>query len=234
MQDKSESGREEKLCALQKKLGFEFKDKDLLNEALTHNSYANEQRTKSYQRLEYLGDAVLEFIISREMFFDHPECDEGQLTRMRSQVVREESLCRWAKEIGLVELIRLGNSLKKSGANDSVAGDCVEALFGAAFVDGGLPAAEKIVGIYADATPEMIEADASKDARLLLQEFFQKRGMEMPKYETIERTGPDHAPRFKVRLSIEGKILAESWGNSTKDAKNKAAEFALKMMRASF
>ena len=220
MQDKSESGREEKLCALQKKLGFEFKDKDLLNEALTHNSYANEQRTKSYQRLEYLGDAVLEFIISREMFFDHPECDEGQLKRMRSQVVREESLCRWAKEIGLVELIRLGNSLKKSGANDSVAGDCVEALFGAAFVDGGLP--------------EILEADASKDARLLLQEFFQKRGMEMPKYETIERTGPDHAPLFKVRLSIEGKILAESWGNSTKDAKNKAAEFALKMMRASF
>ncbi|MDO5115284.1 MAG: ribonuclease III [Synergistaceae bacterium] len=228
---KNDMGREEQLCALQEKLHYRFSDRGLLEEALTHASYANENGVKFNERLEFLGDAVLELISSARLFVSCPDCNEGQLTRLRAQLVCKNSLSEWAAENGLKELIRTGRSLAKSGPTDSIAADCVEALFGAVFMDGGYEAAVETVNRFLDSKAEMSGAPMKKDPKTELQEYFQSRGVGTPVYKTIERSGPEHASRFKVRLTdMNGKLLAEAWGLSTKEAEFSAAEAALKKL----
>ena len=139
---KDDKRREEQLRAFQLKLGYEFRNAALLTEALTHSSYANENGTTYNERLEFLGDAVLELFTSERLFAAYPNFSEGELTRLRARLVCKNSLNDWASENGLKPLIRLGKSIKKP--TDSMAADCVEALFGAVFSDGGYEAARRL------------------------------------------------------------------------------------------
>lgn len=228
---KTDKGREELLRAFQKKLRYQFNNIDLLQEALTHSSYANENGVKFNERLEFLGDAVLELVTSNRLFLSYPDYDEGQLTRLRAQIVCKNSLSLWAAEMGVKGLIRIGKSLVKSGPTDSIAADCVEALFGAIFIDGGFQNAAEAVSNFLQTKQEISGAAVVKDPKTELQEYFQRQGMDVPRYEMLERVGPDHASNFKVRLMTGDKILAEAWGASTKEAEFKAAGIALKKIR---
>lgn len=224
----TKKGRGDGLRALQQKLSYTFRDENLLSEALTHSSYANENGGAYNERLEFLGDAVLELAASDRLFRVCPDGDEGRLTRLRAQIVCKNSLSAWAKDMGLKSLILVGNSLIKSGPTDSMAADCVEALFGAIYIDGGYDAAMSAVGKFLDTKSEISLSAVPKDPKTTLQEYLQGEGKGIPLYETIERTGPDHASKFKVRLVIDGKTMAEAWGSSTKEAEFKAAEEVLR------
>lgn len=225
---KNENGRAELLCALQQKLQYDFTNASLLEEALTHSSYANENSTKYNERLEFLGDAVLELTTSERLYKAYPEYDEGKLTRLRAQIVCRESLCGWAAIMGLKPLIRVGKSLVKSGPTDSVAADCVEAVFGAVFIDGGFRSAVKAINRFLDTKSEISGSDVIKDPKTIIQEYYQQRGAVIPHYRLAERSGPGHASRFRVQLLAGGRVLAEEWGNSIQEAEFKAAASALK------
>jgi ribonuclease-3 len=215
------------LTALQKKLGYQFADAELLNEALTHSSYANESGSPRFnERLEFLGDAVLELVTSEKLYAEHVELDEGRLTRLRSKLVCGESLSDWAKFAKLPQLIRLGKSLLKSGATDSMSADAAEAVFGAVFLDGGYENAKETILRFLDRQERKVSAD-EVDPKTELQEYFQSHGRGVPYYKTIERKGPDHALKFKVQLTLGDEVLSESWGNSIKEAEFKAAKKAL-------
>ena len=224
-------GREGLLCAFQEKIGYTFQKKDLLEEALTHSSYANESGLLNFnERLEFLGDAVLELITSEKLYAEYPDLAEGQLTRLRSQLVCKNSLSIWAEETGLHKLIRLGKSLIKNGATQSVAADAAEAVFGAVFLDNGYESAKIVILNFLESQKELISINAI-DPKTELQELLQGRNEGVPYYKTIERRGPDHALSFKVQVTLGDKVLASSWGGSIKEAEFKAAEIVLKQIR---
>ncbi|MCE5201895.1 MAG: ribonuclease III [Synergistaceae bacterium] len=228
MKDKRE--REASLCTFQKKLGYTFRKIEFLEEALTHSSYANESGLSLHnERLEFLGDAVLELITSERLYREYKTLDEGQLTRLRSRFVCKNSLGIWAGGVGIPDIIKLGRSLLKSGATQSVAADAAEAVFGAVFLDGGYGSALTVVDRFLDSQ----EVEASPDAldpKTELQELLQGQGRGVPYYKTIERSGPDHALHFKVQVTLGDAILAEAWGSSIKEAEFSAAELALKSL----
>ena len=223
--------REALLGAFQKQLGHTFAEKELLEAALTHSSYANEFGLPFLhnERLEFLGDAVLELITSERLYREYGDLQEGELTRLRSRFVCKKSLYAWALGIGLPGLIRLGKSLIKSGATQSIAADAAEALFGAVFLDGGYEKAFCVVNRFLDYVEDRVLSDAL-DPKTELQEFLQAQGRGVPYYRTVERTGPDHALQFKVQVTLDNAVLAEAWGASVKDAEFAAAELALKSL----
>lgn len=223
-----DKGREEELRAFQLKIGYEFKNAALLREALTHSSYAHENDCACNERLEFLGDAVLELITSARLFAAIPHLSEGELTRMRAGLVCKSSLDDWAEKNGLKPLLRLGKSIKRP--TDSMAADCVEALFGAVFCDGGYEAARDVVSRFLD-SKEIDEGAAQKDPKTELQEILQSWGKAAPVYKTVERCGPDHASSFKVVLRAGEGLSAEAWGSSIKEAEIKAAKAALEKIR---
>ncbi len=215
--------------ALQKALGYVFKDRSLMETALTHPSYAGEHRTPHYQRLEFLGDAVLELSISRILYFQLPGVDEGRLTRLRAELVREETLFVIAKKIGLGKFIRLSIGEDRTGGREkpSILSDITEALIAAVYLDGGFDAA---FGLVSRLYEGMINANALKDtldAKTRLQEITQKSG-KMPAYELISSEGPPHSPTFVYRVTINGDILGEGSGRSKQAAQQEAARAALK------
>ena len=216
------------LAALQKKLGYQFADAALLNEALTHSSYANESGSPRFnERLEFLGDAVLELVTSEKLYAEHGELNEGRLTRLRSKLVCGESLSDWAKFAKLPQLMRLGKSLIKSGATDSMSADAAEAVFGAVFLDGGYDCAKSAVLRFLSRQEKKVSAE-EVDSKTRLQELMQSQSRGVPYYKTMERKGPDHALKFKVQVTSGEDVLAEAWGATIKDAEFKAAEKALK------
>ncbi len=217
------SDREKLTEVIQKKIGYSFKDKDLLTEALTHSSYANESGSSSHnERIEYLGDAVLELTVSDLLYNKYKDLDEGQLTRIRSQIVCEKKLYEWALSVGLRESIRLGKSLIKKGPTSAIAADAAESLFGAVFLDGGYSAALTLAKAYLHFHGGELSPDR-QDSKTMLQETLQAMGRGVPYYWTVERTGPDHSLRFKVEVTIGDELLAEAWGNTIKEAEFEAA-----------
>lgn len=226
---KDDKRREEQLRAFQLKLGYEFKNTALLEEALTHSSYANVNGTAYNERLEFLGDAVLELFTSERLFAAYPNFSEGELTRLRSRLVCKNSLSAWASENGLRPLIRLGKSIRTP--TDSMAADCVEAVFGAVFSDGGYEAARCVISLFLDSKEEAGAPVMEKDPKTELQEFLQREGKTAPVYRLLERCGPEHASSFRVSLSAEGGVCAEAWGPSIKEAEFKAAKAALEKLR---
>ena len=228
---KDDKRREEQLRAFQLKLGYEFKNAELLTEALTHSSYANENNAAYNERLEFLGDAVLELVTSARLFVAYPGFSEGELTRLRARLVCKNSLNDWASDNGLKPLIRLGKSIKSP--TESMAADCVEAVFGAVFSDGGYEAARGVISRFLDTKGEAAAPVMEKDPKTELQELLQGEGKAAPVYKLIERRGPEHASSFKVALSAEGGLAAEAWGPSIKEAEFKAAKAALEKLRRS-
>jgi len=201
-----------------------------LEEALTHPSFANEQRSAAHnQRLEFLGDSVLGFCVSELLCSRFPEADEGVLTRMRAQLVNAEALAGWARKEELAQVLRLGRGAGAAGLRDStnVLADAVEALIAAVYLDVGLEAArvacERIVADQLLA----LERDGTRDPKSELQERLQAIGGEAPTYELIETGGPAHQRWFKVGVRQGARRLAEGSGRSKRAAERAAASEAL-------
>lgn len=227
-------------AVFERRLGHTFQNAAILDEALTHASHANEAGIPYYnERLEYLGDAVLELCVSEILFSNHPDFDEGRLTKERSYIVREATLAKWAQTLGIPSLLRLGKGLEMQNGreNASILADAMEAVLGAVFLDGGYMAARKVVGRHM-ANGAQRDADAAvasnranreaKDAKSRLQERLQAMGGKPPSYVLKRRTGPDHASTFEVELCLsDGRAFAAGLGNSIKSAEFAAAENAL-------
>ena len=215
--------------ALCKKLGYTFKDMKLLETALTHPSFGGDHHVPHYQRLEFLGDAVLELAISRYLYFEFPEVDEGKLTRIRAGLVREETLCRAARRLELGKYIRLSVGEDRSGGRNkpSILCDVMEAVLAAVYLDGGFDAACEIIrrALGDDLRPTALEDHL--DAKSRLQEVLQRDGG-MPIYEFVSMDGPPHAPHFIYRVKLDGEILGEGSGTSKQHAQQNAARDALR------
>ena len=213
--------------ALEKTIGYRFKDRDLLDRSLTHISVSGGTRANSYQRLEFLGDHVLGLIISDMLFEAFPKADEGELSRRLADLVRREACADVARAIELGQAIRLGSSENNAGGRTRTAilADVCEALVGAVYLDGGYPAAQKMVE---SAWGERLRKPMRplRDPKTVLQEWAQGKGLPTPTYREVERTGPHHDPQFRVTVELPGMESSEGIG-STKRAAEKAAALML-------
>ncbi|MCD7774808.1 MAG: ribonuclease III [Clostridiales bacterium] len=213
-------------------IGYEFKDKELLNTALTHSSYANEMqnKVKFNERLEFLGDSVLGMITAEYFFKNHPEMPEGQLTKLRASMVCEKSLYRFAQTIKLGEFLNLGRGEIHSGGRNrpSILADAFEALIAAIYLDAGFDEAKKFVlGFIANAAVEDNEIDDYKSA---LQEIIQKNHGEILEYFMAGESGPDHDKTFTVEVHLNSNVIGVGQGHSKKKAEQMAAKEALRLM----
>lgn len=225
-------------AGLQKKIGIVFKNKNLLCEALTHRSYLNENAewpSPHNERLEFLGDAVLELIITDFLFRKYPERQEGELTSIRAALVNHVMLSRVAQEIGLEEHIYLSRGeAKDSGrARDSILANAVEALLGAAYIDGGYDNAKRIVEarilVHLD---EVIEQELFVDSKSLLQEIVQEKLRLTPTYQILDEVGPDHKKEFVAGVFFGDELIEKGAGPSKQEAERAAAAAALKKMES--
>lgn len=201
-----------------------------LEEALTHPSYANEVRAGAhYQRLEFLGDAVLGLCTSELLCARFPDADEGELTRMRAKLVNAQALAEWAREHGLAAHVRLGRGAEAHGLREStsVLCDVVEALIGAAYLDLGLEAARATCSRIVGGRLSQFDGGAARDAKSALQERIQKDGGAPPVYEVVKQEGPAHNPWFVVRVRVGTEALGEGGGKSKRAAERAAAREAL-------
>ncbi|MDE7332952.1 MAG: ribonuclease III [Lachnospiraceae bacterium] len=217
--------KQEELKELENKIGYEFKEKVLLLQALTHSSFSNEQkinRYKNYERLEFLGDAVLELLSSRFFFENYPEMSEGQMTRMRSSMVCEPALAFCARDLSLGEYVLLGKGEEATGGRkrDSIISDVMEAVIGAIYLDGGIEEADKFVKKYI--LSDLENKQLFYDSKTILQERVQKTGRSIV-YELVSEVGPDHDKIFTVEAIIDGKTAGKGQGRNKKTAEQQAA-----------
>ena len=218
---------------LELRLGYKFKNKDLLIESLTHRSSLKEQgkqREASYERLEFLGDAVLGLSVSRFLFENFPDKDEGELTKLKATLVSEANLARKAKLISLGKHLLLSPEEEKSGGRlrTSILSDSYEALLGAIFLDGGLEAAEKFIQVQILRNLKETTLDRSfQNYKGELLEYLQAEGEGIPKYEVLEERGPDHQKMFTIGVYSKGRRLGIGKGASKKEAEQNAAKMAL-------
>jgi ribonuclease-3 len=213
------------------KIKESFSDKTLFDHALTHRSWVNEhkgQRT-SNERLEFLGDAILEFIVSQEIFEKYPTKEEGYLTALRANLVNTIALANFARELGLGSALYLSKGEEESGgrSNMSILADTVEAIIGATFIDGGLPAATEFVNENLLKDLEVKAAQPLKDAKSRLQEFVQSKGLDAPKYKLVTATGPDHSKKFLIQVLVHNDPWGQGEGKSKSAAEQSAAADAL-------
>ena len=211
-------------------IGYEFKNQALLRQALTHPSYGGDHHVKDYQRLEFLGDAVLELYVSEWLYRAYPDLDEGKLTRMRADLVRESTLSRALGKLGLNEFILLSVGEEKNAGRSkpAILCDVFEAIAGAIYLDGGRREAGRFIQMaLGDALREDTSREDHLDYKSRLQSVLQAMGR-MPQYEMTGREGPDHAPVFAYVVSAEGIELGRGTGHSKQAAQFDAAQAALK------
>ena len=209
---------------LQKALGYTFKDEAHLRLALTHPS----TKLPDNQRLEFLGDAVLEFCVSDMLYRKYPQLHEGELTARRAALVCERTLCVLAMSLGLGDVLVMGHGEEQTGGRQkpSILADAMEAVFAAIYIDGGIRAAhEVILRMYRE--DERLIAWRGHDDKSALQEYTQANGLELPSYQIIAQEGPDHNRTFTAQVSVLGKPVATGVGNSKKAAEQAAAKKAL-------
>ena len=216
-------------------LEYSFIDKTLLTQALTHRSYRNEHPGETdYERLEFLGDAVLEMIISRYIYLHFPDRNEGELTKLRASLVCERSLWEASAVWSLGEYLRLGKGEAQSGGRTrpSIIADACEAIIAAAYLDGGVSAARKVIRSLMRYTyDEAITGRLFLDSKTELQETLQKNGDIEIRYSIIGESGPDHAKTFIAQVAVNGEVRGEGSGRNKKDAESAAAEDALIKLR---
>ncbi len=213
-------------------LNYQFKDRSLLATALTHSSYANEHEgdLPHNERLEYLGDAVLELCVSTELFALFPEAREGDLTRMRARIVSQPFLAGLAREFGVDMALLLGRGEESQGGRErpSLLSDAFEALLGAVYLDGGFDAAVTVVRtVFNGKWPVQRQGGLKKDCKSLLQEVTQRRFKERPVYALVDSSGPEHAKVFTVRVTLPDNREFTSDGPSLKRAEQLVAYLAL-------
>ncbi len=222
---------EQDLSKLEQSIGYTFKNKELLKNALTHTSYAYEHRVKSNEKLEFLGDSILEFISSKYLYNNYPKLKEGEMTKVRATVVCEDSLYKIASKHNFSDFLYVGKSEQIHQGNRKVAimADSVEALIAAIYFDSGLEEAEKfIISNLKDEIEIASKNVGMKDHKTVLQEKLQVHGNVDIKYEIINETGPDHDKTFTAQVKLNGKILAQGVGKTKKQAEMDAADKALK------
>jgi ribonuclease-3 len=221
---------------LEQKLGIEFRDKSLLHRALIHRSYLNEHPSfplEDNERLEFLGDAVLDFVTGEYLYHRFPELREGPLTSLRSALVRRDTLARFARQLDLGHYLLMGHGEAESGGRERPATLCAafEALVGALYLDQGLGSLDDLLEPLI--TPEVayiLRDETYKDPKSLLQEMAQARMHRTPRYVTVAESGPDHAKTFTVHVSIGGKVYGEGDGHSKQQAAQAAAQEALERL----
>lgn len=211
-------------------LGHKFKDKDLLQEALTHRS-ASHGRDNGYERLEFLGDRVLGLCIADMLMRAFPDEPEGALSRRLNALVRQETLAEVAEELGLQDHIYVGRAEDDSGArsNPAILSDICEAVIAALYTDGGLEVARAFIVRYWRGRLEK-SSRPPKDAKSSLQEWAMARKLPLPEYEIAEKSGPDHAPVFTIQVSVRGREPAQADGESKRIAEQKAAAILLERL----
>ena len=221
--------------AIEEKIGYAFRDRSLLVNALTHSSYANENRGRSCEsneRLEFLGDSVLGMVVADALYRRFPELPEGRMTRRRAQLVCEESLHRVATELGLGEYMRLGRGEEHTGGRSrtSILADATEALIAAMYLDGGMDVARAFIERYilSELDSEYI---AFGDCKTELQELVQKKSGSVLSYQLLNESGPDHDKTFTTQVSLNGRPVGEGSGRTKKEAEQAAARAALELLR---
>ncbi len=224
---------------LMENLGYAFHDERLLIQALTHRSYANEHgpsREGHNERLEFLGDAVLDLAVGCQLMELLPEAREGQLTKLRSSIVSEEGLARCARRVDLGAHVLLSHGEERTGGRDkpSILSDTYEAVVGAVFLDGGFSDVNLMVWrLMGPLLEEAVDGTLDRDFKGRLQEQSQARWQELPQYTMLEEHGPDHHKHFVVEVSIRGEDYARGEGRSKKEAEQEAARRALRGLKAS-
>jgi ribonuclease-3 len=218
------------LRSFQQRLGHEFESLELLERALTHRSYANERRVgENYERLEFLGDAVLGLATAERVFTETPRRQEGELTRSKGHLVSARVLAELAEQLELGPILRLGVGEERSGGRTkaSLLADALEAVLGAVFRDAGYEAARRVVDRLLDRAPAPAGGIESRDAKTKLQEHAQSHGGGRPTYHEIAVSGPDHERLFTVECRLGGRPLGAGTGRTKKQAEQEAAAAAL-------
>ncbi len=226
--------REYSVTLLEKRIGYRFHNIDLLKQAVTHSSFTNEQKInkrKDYERLEFLGDAVLELVSSEFLFHEHEKVQEGDLTKMRASMVCEPSLAFCARDLELGEFLLLGKGEECTGGRkrDSITSDAMEAVIGAIYLDGGMEEAKKF--IYRFILSDLEDKQLFYDSKTNLQELIQGKIKKEFHYELLEETGPEHDKTFRVEVRMENEVIGEGEGRTKKAAEQQAAYKALLLLR---
>lgn len=216
------------LSALEERLGYRFKDIALLEQALTHKSFVTGRKHASNQRLEFLGDRVLGLAVAEMLYGTFPGNLEGELSQRHTALVRNETCVEVAQLLDLGSHLLLGAGERNAGGerNHSILGDACEAVIGAIFLDGGYEPAKSMIERYWRALMQA-STQAPRDAKALLQEWALGRGMPVPTYREVDRSGPDHKPSFRVSVELPGILPVEGVGASKREAEKAAASMML-------
>ncbi len=224
----------QELKKLEERIGYRFRDKNLLKQAMTHSSYANEQKINKngdYERLEFLGDAVLELISSEFLFKENPQMPEGELTKLRASMVCEPALAYCAKDLDLGSFIFLGKGEEATGGRkrESITSDVMEALIGALYLDGGFQVAHDFIHTYI--LSDLENKILFYDSKTVLQEMVQQDNLGQLQYRLIGESGPDHDKEFSVEVYLDERCLGSGVGRAKKSAEQKAAYQAILQLR---
>ncbi len=223
--------RDDAVDALTGRLGYVFQNEQFFEQALTHASGAKSKISGSNERLEFLGDRVLGLVVAQLLYERHEDVPEGDLARMLNALVRRQTCAKIGKKLGIPDaLVLAGKGNKRTTVTDNIVGDACEALIAAVYLDGGLEAARNVISRH---WAEFLEKapDLRKDAKSSLQEWAAARSLAVPSYETIEMTGPDHAPEFKVELKVDDREPAIGVSTTRRTAEQVAATEFLRRER---
>ena len=223
------------LSELQRALGVAFREPSLLRQALTHASYVNENPDWEWgdnERLEFLGDAVANLVAAECLFRQFPAGGEGELTRLRAELVRTVTLAGFARQTGLAHYLRMGRGERQAGgqARSAMLGNAFEAVLGAIYLDQGLEAARQFFAPLVQSSVDALAQGELRDAKTLLQEWSQARLHDTPSYATVEERGPDHAKLFTIEVRVDGRLCGRGTGRSKQEAEQAAAELALRRL----
>ena len=227
---------DERLAGLEARLLIDLGDRPLALRALTHKSYCNEHRDEAYldnERLEFLGDAVVDLAISHRLMERFPNASEGELSKLRALIVNEEALAKIARKIGLGDLLLLGRGEELTGGREksSVLADALEAVVGAIYSSLGMTKVIELVDrFFTEVLDGVAEGRSGQDYKTMLQEDVQERLRVSPRYKVVSESGPDHEKIFEVEVTIDGEVFARSSGRSKKEAEQAAAQKTLAML----
>ncbi|MBR6529893.1 MAG: ribonuclease III [Clostridia bacterium] len=219
---------------LQERIGYKFENELVLYEALTHASFANEHREEGFpfnERIEFMGDSVLNFSVTRHIYAKYPDLDEGELSKLRAGTVCDAALADYGKSIGLDECLLLGHGERQSGVvRRSIVADATEALFAAIFFDAGLEkAAEFILSLVGDKIGELVAGASLRDSKSILHEMTQTDPGSKLEYVLLAESGPDHDKRFETEVRLNSNPIGRGVGRSKRESEQAAAAEALRL-----
>ncbi len=218
---------------LQEKLNYRFRDSELIATALTHSSYANEHRCQSNERLEFIGDSVLGMVVAMHLYKTFPTLPEGKMTRMRAELVCEQSLWEVADKLSFGSYLRLGKGEALTGGRQrhSILADCVEAVIAALYIDGGFDVAKAFIDRHILSKLDAQQGINSGDSKTRLQELIQRQPGHSIVYAVLSESGPDHMKSFVAAVSLDGREIGRGQGHTKKEAEQNAAAEALKGLK---